>query len=136
MKKVGIFFGSSSGTTEDIAGRIAGKLGVSGADIYNVGSVEAGAVQNYDVLLLGSSTWGAGDLQDDWYDFLPKLRKEDLSGKLVALFGCGEYLGKIHDIRHPASLSQIIQKRFQRNVVFHLSFHALTFLQNIRRCII
>ena len=33
MKKVGIFFGSSSGTTEDIAGRIAGKLGVSGADI-------------------------------------------------------------------------------------------------------
>ena len=67
MKKVGIFFGSSSGTTEDIAGRIAGKLGVSGADIYNVGSVEAGAVQNYDVLLLGSSTWGAGDLQDDWY---------------------------------------------------------------------
>lgn len=90
MKKVGIFFGSSSGTTEDIAGRIAGKLGVSGADIYNVGSVEAAAVQNYDVLLLGSSTWGAGDLQDDWYDFLPKLRKEDLSGKLVALFGCGD----------------------------------------------
>lgn len=90
MKKVGIFFGSSSGTTEDIAGRIAGKLGVSDADIYNVGSADADSVKGYEVLLLGSSTWGAGDLQDDWYDFLPKLKKEKLSGKLVALFGCGD----------------------------------------------
>lgn len=47
-------------------------------------------VQGYDCLLLGSSTWGAGDLQDDWYDFIGKLKNENLSGKLVGLFGCGD----------------------------------------------
>lgn len=90
MKKIGIFFGSSSGTTEDIAGRIAAKLGVSDADIHNVGSADASDANGYDVLLLGSSTWGAGDLQDDWFDFLPKLKAENLSGKLISLFGCGD----------------------------------------------
>ena len=40
--------------------------------------------------MLGSSTWGAGDLQDDWYDFIGKLKNENLSGKLVGLFGCGD----------------------------------------------
>ena len=90
MKKIGIFFGSSSGTTEDIAGRIAAKLGVADSDIYNVGSADVAAVQNYDVLLLGSSTWGAGDLQDDWYDFLPQLKEQELSGKLVSFFGLGD----------------------------------------------
>ena len=42
------------------------------------------------MLLLGSSTWGAGDLQDDWFDFLPQLKAADLAGKVVALFGCGD----------------------------------------------
>ena len=35
-------------------------------------------------------TWGAGDLQYDWYDFIGKLKNENLSGKLVGLFGCGD----------------------------------------------
>lgn len=41
-------------------------------------------------LLLGTSTWGAGELQDDWYDGLEKLKGADLSGKTIALFGCGD----------------------------------------------
>ena len=47
-------------------------------------------VKKYDLLLLGSSTWGSGELQDDWPGFLDKLGKEDLSGRRVALFGCGD----------------------------------------------
>ena len=50
----------------------------------------AGEVQKYDLLVLGSSTWGAGELQDDWYGFLDQLKAQDLSGKKVALFGCGD----------------------------------------------
>jgi flavodoxin I len=90
MKKTGIFYGSSSGTTEDVAQRIAARLGVEPADVYNVGDVAASAVEPYEVLILGTSTWGAGDLQDDWDGFLPKLKKVDLSGKTVALFGTGD----------------------------------------------
>lgn len=73
-----------------MANRIAVKLGVSPADVYNVASASPEDLGKYEVLLLGSSTWGAGDLQDDWYDFLPKIKNLDLTGKLVALFGCGD----------------------------------------------
>ena len=90
MKKTAIFYGSSSGTTEDIAGRLAGKLGIDSSDVYNVGEASVNDTAAYEVLLLGSSTWGVGDLQDDWEGFLPKLKKADLSGKAVAIFGVGD----------------------------------------------
>lgn len=90
MKKTGIFFGSSSGTTEDIAGRIAQKLGLDSSDVHNVDSASAEDVAPYEVLILGSSTWGLGELQDDWEGFLAKLKKADLSGKAVAIFGTGD----------------------------------------------
>lgn len=90
MKSIGIFYGSSTDTTADIAGRIASSLGVASGDVHNVANADAAAVANYEVLLLGSSTWGAGDLQDDWEDFLPKLKGQNLSGKVVGLFGCGD----------------------------------------------
>ena len=66
----GIFFGSTMGTTEAVAADIAKQLGVADADVHNVADTPAGEVQKYDLLVLGSSTWGAGELQDDWYGFL------------------------------------------------------------------
>lgn len=90
MKSIGIFYGSSSGTTENIANAIADKLGVASADIHNVADASPEDVNKYEVLILGSSTWGAGDLQDDWFDYLPKIAALDLTGKIVALFGCGD----------------------------------------------
>ena len=85
----GIFFGSTTGTTESVAARIAERLGVAQADVHNVAAASVEDVKKYDLLLLGSSTWGSGELQDDWPGFLDKLGKEDLSGRRVALFGCG-----------------------------------------------
>lgn len=87
---IGIFYGSTTGNTEAVANEIAATLGVDAADVHNVGSTSADAVAGYDTLLLGSSTWGCGDLQDDWYDFLDALAAQDLSGKKVGLFGCGD----------------------------------------------
>ena len=87
---IGIFFGSTTGTNEELAGKIAEKLNVAASDVHNVGNTQADAVASYDVLLLGTSTWGDGELQDDWYDFLDALKKQDLSGKKVGLFGCGD----------------------------------------------
>lgn len=78
------------GTTESVAQDIANQLGVAAADVHNVASASADDVDNYDFLVLGSSTWGCGELQDDWYDFINDLKGKDLSGKKVALFGCGD----------------------------------------------
>ncbi len=90
MKKVGIFYGSTTGTCEDLAGRIATELGVAASDVFSAGQLNAELAGSYDVLVLGTSTWGDGELQDDWYDALEALKSADLSGKLVALFGCGD----------------------------------------------
>jgi len=86
----GIFYGSTTGNTEAAAGEIASILGVDSADVHNVGQASADDTDAYTTLLLGSSTWGCGDLQDDWYDFLDALKEKDLSGKRVGLFGCGD----------------------------------------------
>ncbi len=88
MKKTVIIFGTSTGTCEDLAGRIGAKLGVD--NVINVTDLNDGVIADNDNLILGTSTWGAGELQDDWYDGIKVIQGADLSGKTVALFGCGD----------------------------------------------
>lgn len=90
MRKIGIFFGSTTGSTEEVAEKIATKLGVGKEDMHNVMDTKVEAVEPYEILLLGCSTWGEGELQDDWNDFLFKLKDKKLEGKIVAIFGCGD----------------------------------------------
>lgn len=90
MKSVGIFFGSTTGDCETIAGKIAEKLGVDSANVKNVSELTADAAGEYDVLLFGSSTWGYGDLQDDWESAISVVEGMNLAGKSVAIFGCGD----------------------------------------------
>lgn len=90
MEKTCIIYGSSTGTCQAIAEKIAGRLGVAQADVYDVANITADTVGRYANLILGTSTWGAGELQDDWYDGLEKLKGTELSGKTIALFGCGD----------------------------------------------
>ena len=90
MKKIGIFYGSTTGSTAEVADKIAKDLGVASADVHNVAETAPSAVEPYEVLLLGSSTWGDGELQDDMVDFLTGLEALSLAGKEVAVFGCGD----------------------------------------------
>lgn len=82
-----VVYGSSTGTCEAIAEKIAQKLG---CEAINVQDLTADMVENNQNLILGTSTWGAGELQDDWYDGLKILQSANLSGKTIALFGCGD----------------------------------------------
>jgi flavodoxin I len=88
MKKTIVVYGSTTGSCQEFAEQIAQKLGVN--DVVNVSDVDADKLGEFDNLLLGTSTWGAGELQDDWYDGVEMLKSADLSGKTVALFGCGD----------------------------------------------
>ncbi|MGP1514331.1 MAG: flavodoxin FldA [Bacteroidales bacterium] len=91
MKRTCIIYGSTTGTCEGLASKIADKLGITSNDIINVNDFKEEMIAQYDNLLLGTSTWGAGDLQDDWYSSGMKiLQNSDLSGKTVAIFGCGD----------------------------------------------
>ena len=82
-----VVYGSSTGTCEAIAEKIARKIG---CEAINVQDLTAKAVESNQNLILGTSTWGAGELQDDWYDGLKVLQGANLAGKTIALFGCGD----------------------------------------------
>jgi flavodoxin I len=90
MNKIGIFYGSSGGNTQSVAKTVAKKLGVDSSDVYDVNKAKASDLSAYNVLIFGSSTWGLGDLQDDWEGFIRDVANADLTGKKIALFGCGD----------------------------------------------
>ena len=82
-----VIYGSSTGTCEAIAEKIASKLD---CEAVNVQDLTTDIINDHQNLILGTSTWGAGELQDDWYDGLKTLQESDLSGKVIAFFGCGD----------------------------------------------
>lgn len=89
MNKIAILYGSSGGNTESVAKRVK-ELFNNEADVFNVESVKSDEIKEYPYYILGTSTTGVGDLQDDWDGFLPTFSKLDLSDKKVAMFALGD----------------------------------------------
>ncbi|MBQ9214875.1 MAG: flavodoxin [Bacteroidales bacterium] len=89
MKKTVIIYGSTTGNAASAAQTIAEKLG-NGAAVKEAGSASKSDLTDYDNIILGSSTWGDGELQDDWFGFLPTIKEVGLAGKTVAVFGVGD----------------------------------------------
>ncbi len=87
MKNTIVIYGSTTGTCEEIAQTIAQKLDVKAIAVTEMTTAIITANDN---LILGTSTWGAGEMQDDWYDGIKILGSQDLSSKTVAVFGCGD----------------------------------------------
>lgn len=87
MKKTIVVYGSSTGTCEGIANEIASKLGT---EAISASKLSANIIAENENLILGTSTWGSGEIQDDWYDGLKELKGSDISGKTIAIFGCGD----------------------------------------------
>lgn len=82
---VGIYYGSSTGITEEVAQMLEDKI--DGAELINVADGIDG-MQDYDFLILCSSTWGLGDLQDDWMEVIDDM--PNLVEKPVAIVGTGD----------------------------------------------
>lgn len=82
---VGIFYGTTTGVTEEVAQILKDKIPDS--EIFDV----ADGIDNmldFDFLILCASTWGLGDIQDDWMAVIDDLPK--LTEKPVALLGTGD----------------------------------------------
>lgn len=90
MEKIAILFGSSTGNTESVAEAMAEKIGSDNVDLINVDSASVDDLGEYKNFILGASTWGVGDLQDDWEGFLSDFAGMDFAGKKVALYGLGD----------------------------------------------
>lgn len=95
MSKALIVFGSTTGNTESVSDTIAKFMEEKGVEVVIKDAADAspsGLADGYDAILLGCSTWGEEDieLQDDFIPLYEDLEESGLSGKKVAVFGCGD----------------------------------------------
>ena len=89
---VGVYYDSSTGNTETVAGYIGSAIGV---DPEYIGDASDNDIKGADGLIVGAPTWHTGSDSersgtqwDQWlYDTLPNM---DLKDKKVAIFGCGD----------------------------------------------
>jgi flavodoxin I len=99
MDKIGIFFGTETGTTRLVAKKIHARLGEAlAAKPVNVNRIAPQDLLQYDALILGTPSYGvgqipgatAGCLEPNWEEFLAKLPAgTSLKGKRIAMFGLG-----------------------------------------------
>merc|ERR1712048_763964 len=90
-RAVGLFWGTQSGETEEVADMIAAEAGVESKDISKM---SAGDLAGYDGLIVGTPTWNTGADEERsgtaWDELLEEIRSTDLCGKPVAVFGTGD----------------------------------------------
>lgn len=97
MDKIGIFFGTDSGTTRLIGKKMAKIIGEVASKPLNVNRISVDDMLQYDSLILGTPSYGEGDLPGiatgipagSWEEFMPQLEGKDFSGKRIALYGLG-----------------------------------------------
>lgn len=83
-----IFFASTTGNSQEIANKISTAL--NSIEVFDLAGTKIEKLNDYDKLILGGSTWGDGELNDDWEDVWANFCELDLSNKTIALFGLGD----------------------------------------------
>jgi len=92
--QIALFYGTDTDNTKRIAETIQSWLGEEIVALHNLAEVQIQALlPEYDFYIFGAPTWYDGELQTDWEDVVPLLRRADLRGKNFAVFGLGDQQG-------------------------------------------
>ncbi|WP_134704646.1 flavodoxin [Ammoniphilus sp. YIM 78166] len=88
-----MIYASMSGNTEGIAKLIEEGIVEAGGrvELKEIMDATPQDLLDYEGILLGSYTWGDGELPDEFLDFYEDMNNLDLSGKKVAVFGSGDH---------------------------------------------
>jgi flavodoxin I len=90
MKKITIIYGSTTGNTASVANIIKDNLDAS-VTLSEVTEASEEMIKEADLVLLGSSTWGYGEIQDDFKEYYENMSRDLFEGKKLAVFGCGDF---------------------------------------------
>ncbi|MDO3662458.1 flavodoxin [Bacillus sp. C28GYM-DRY-1] len=93
MGKILLVYATMSGNTEAMADLIEKGLQVAEveADRFEAMDIDNAQLFNdYDYIIIGSYTWGDGDLPDEFLDLAEDMDEIDFSGKTCAVFGSGD----------------------------------------------
>lgn len=91
--KIGLFYGSTTCYTEMVAEKIQALIGADVVDLHNIKTVPLARMADYQLLILGLSTWDFGEIQEDWEAHWDEISNVDLRGKTIAIYGMGDQLG-------------------------------------------
>lgn len=91
--KIGLYYGSTTCYTEIAAEKIQAYFGADVIELHNLKDCKIEECLDYDLLILGISTWDYGELQEDWESQWSDLSEVNLDNKIVALFGMGDQIG-------------------------------------------
>lgn len=96
MKKIGLFYGSTTCYTEMAAEKIQAQLeevAEEQVELFNIKDTNLKRMEEFDLLILGISTWDFGELQEDWESQWQDIADVELADKVIALYGLGDQLG-------------------------------------------
>ncbi|WP_067140838.1 flavodoxin [Oceanivirga salmonicida] len=82
---VGIFYGTTTGVTEEVAEIL--RDNIEGSEMFDVAD-GIDDMDDFDFLIFCASTWGLGDVQDDWMAVIDEL--PNLKERPIALLGTGD----------------------------------------------
>ncbi|MDX8336386.1 flavodoxin [Candidatus Cetobacterium colombiensis] len=88
MKKIGIFYGTTSGITAGIVDEIEFYLRGENYEVFDVAN-GIGDIKEIKNLILVSPTYGVGELQRDWENVYDELKTVDFTNKVVGIVGVG-----------------------------------------------
>jgi len=91
--KIGLFYGSTTCYTEIAAEKIQSTLNNYSVELYNIKDTALTELANFDIIILGISTWDYGELQEDWEAKWNDIANLNLEDKIVALYGMGDQIG-------------------------------------------
>ena len=89
MKKIGLFYGTGTDKTAQVGLEIQKAFGDT-VEVVSVENAWQKDFENYDYLIVGTSTWFDGELPTYWDEMVPELRTLKLKNKKVAIFGLGD----------------------------------------------
>ncbi|MEX1018915.1 MAG: flavodoxin [Litorilinea sp.] len=98
---IGLFYGSSTGTTARAAAQIqqtfhaitAHAAAAWSVELLDIAEFYLEEMADFKHLILGIPTWNHGQLQADWELVFEEFDNLDMHGQQVAVFGLGDQLG-------------------------------------------
>lgn len=85
--KIAIIFTSVSGNTEEVAAIIHSLVG---GDCFHVNSFNLTSLETYDAVLVGSYTWGRGELPAEMIPLYEAFESQDVQHLVTGIFGTGD----------------------------------------------
>ncbi|MBP5971926.1 flavodoxin FldA [Brasilonema sp. CT11] len=94
MSKIGLFYGTQTGNTQNIAESIQKEFGGdSVVTLHDIADAGTDDFEEYENIIVGCPTWNVGELEGSWEGFYEDLDEIDFNGKKVAYFGPGDQVG-------------------------------------------